>query len=94
MIKLNRGKRFSPGKNVRLLPGWTQNGTDGGRTGPNEEDIRHGETDSDDHGDHGEKCEMADREIVDWYREHVAGLFDPAYGMPQISVTLRREEAE
>jgi hypothetical protein len=42
----------------------------------------------------GEKCEMADREIVDWYREHVAGLFDPAYGMPQISVTLRREEAE
>ena len=42
----------------------------------------------------GEACRLSDAEILDWYRSRIAGLFDPAYGMPQISVTLRREEAE
>ena len=40
----------------------------------------------------GEKCEMSDEQILEWYRSHVAGLFDPAYGTPQISVSLKRTE--
>ena len=40
----------------------------------------------------GEKCEMSDGEIKNWYRTHVAGLFDPAYGTPEIDVQLTRIE--
>ena len=38
----------------------------------------------------GETCEMTDGEIVAWYREKIAGLFNPAYGTPEIEVTLKR----
>ena len=40
----------------------------------------------------GEKCEMSDTEIKDWYASHVAKLFDPAYGTPEIQVDLKRIE--
>lgn len=38
----------------------------------------------------GETCEMTDGEIIAWYREKIAGLFNPAYGTPEIEVTLKR----
>ena len=40
----------------------------------------------------GEKCEMSDEEIKEWYASHVAKLFDPAYGTPEIEVKLERIE--
>ena len=40
----------------------------------------------------GEKCEMTDDEIKEWYASHVAKLFDPAYGTPEIEVKLERIE--
>ena len=40
----------------------------------------------------GDKCDMLDQEIIDWYQTHVAGLFNPEYGTPQISVMLERTE--
>ena len=40
----------------------------------------------------GEKCEMTDAEIKDWYASHIAKLFDPAYGTPEIEVKLERIE--
>ena len=40
----------------------------------------------------GEKCEMSDGEIRDWYASHVAKLFNPAYGTPEITVELERIE--
>ena len=40
----------------------------------------------------GEKCEMTNQQIVDWYQEHINSLFNPQYGTPQISVTLERKE--
>ena len=40
----------------------------------------------------GEKCEMTDAEIEKWYKEHVAGLFDPAYGTPEITVNVKRKD--
>ena len=40
----------------------------------------------------GEKCEMTDAEIKAWYASHVAKLFNPAYGTPEIEVTLERIE--
>ena len=40
----------------------------------------------------GEKCEMTDAEIKDWYASHIAKLFDPAYGTPEIEVRLERIE--
>ncbi len=40
----------------------------------------------------GEKCEMSDREIIDWYQTHIADLFNPEFGRPQISVSLERTE--
>ena len=40
----------------------------------------------------GEKCEMTDGEIRDWYAAHVAKLFNPAYGTPEITVELKRIE--
>ena len=38
----------------------------------------------------GEPCEMTDSEIRQWYETHVAGLFNPAYGAPEITVTVKR----
>ncbi len=38
----------------------------------------------------GEKCELTDGQLVEWYRSHVAALFDPAYGTPEITVELKR----
>ena len=38
----------------------------------------------------GEVCEMSDAEIKNWYETHLANLFDPAYGTPEISVTVKR----
>ncbi len=40
----------------------------------------------------GEKCEMSDKEIRRWYETHVAGLFDPAYGTPEITVSVVRRD--
>ena len=40
----------------------------------------------------GEKCEMTDAAIKAWYETHVANLFDPAFGTPEISVELKRIE--
>ena len=40
----------------------------------------------------GEKCEMTDAEIKNWYASHIAKLFDPAYGTPEIEVQLERIE--
>lgn len=42
----------------------------------------------------GDKCEMSDHEIVNWYQTHIASLFNPQYGTPQISVTLERTELD
>ena len=38
----------------------------------------------------GDVCEMSDAEIKAWYESHVAGLFDPAYGTPEIDVQVKR----
>ena len=38
----------------------------------------------------GEKCEMLDEEIINWYHSNVAKLFNPEYGTPVITVTLKR----
>ena len=38
----------------------------------------------------GDVCELSDPEIMEWYRSHVAGLFNPAYGTPEISVAVER----
>ena len=38
----------------------------------------------------GEKCEMTDEQIREWYEANVRGLFNPAYGTPEISVDVKR----
>ncbi|MBE6529488.1 MAG: hypothetical protein E7680_02655 [Ruminococcaceae bacterium] len=38
----------------------------------------------------GEVCEMSDAEIKAWYESHLAKLFDPAYGTPEIVVEVKR----
>ena len=38
----------------------------------------------------GDVCEMSDAEIREWYESHVAGLFNPAYGTPEITVDVKR----
>lgn len=38
----------------------------------------------------GETCQMQDAEIKNWYEKSVAGLFDPAFGTPEISVNVQR----
>lgn len=38
----------------------------------------------------GEVCEMSNAEIKAWYEAHIAKLFDPAYGTPEISVDVKR----
>lgn len=40
----------------------------------------------------GEECEMNDAEIKAWYKEKVLGLFNPAYGTPEIKVELERKK--
>ena len=40
----------------------------------------------------GENCEMTDQEIRKWYEDSVAGLFNPAYGTPEISVKVERKQ--
>ena len=40
----------------------------------------------------GEKCEMTDEQIREWYETNVAKLFDPAYGTPRIDVKVERVE--
>lgn len=40
----------------------------------------------------GEKCELSDSEIREWYEKNISQLFNPEYGTPQISVNLKREE--
>jgi len=40
----------------------------------------------------GERCEMTDQQIIDWYQEHINSLFNPQYGTPLISVALERKE--
>ncbi len=40
----------------------------------------------------GEKCEMTDAEIREWYLKHVGGLFNKEYGTPDIDVTVERKE--
>ena len=40
----------------------------------------------------GEKCQMSDAEIKEWYEKNIARLFDPAYGTPEIEAEVRRTE--
>ena len=42
----------------------------------------------------GDVCELSDKEIREWYRAHVAKLFDPAFGTPEITVDLQRIPAK
>ena len=39
----------------------------------------------------GEPCEMDDASLKDWYETHIASLFDPRYGTPEICVEVSRE---
>lgn len=39
----------------------------------------------------GDTCEMTTEQIKAWYQTHVAGLFDPAYGTPEIAVDVQRK---
>ena len=38
----------------------------------------------------GDPCEMTDSEIKAWYETKIAGLFDPAYGTPEIRADVKR----
>lgn len=40
----------------------------------------------------GEKCELTDEQIKDWYRERIEGLLDPNIGGYEVSVSLERKE--
>ncbi|MBS7262518.1 MAG: hypothetical protein KIG36_02800 [Eubacteriales bacterium] len=40
----------------------------------------------------GEKCELTDAEIKAWYESHIAKLFNPEYGTPEITVKVVRTE--
>jgi hypothetical protein len=40
----------------------------------------------------GDKCELSDSEIKEWYETHIAKLFDPKYGTPEIVVSVDRKE--
>ncbi len=40
----------------------------------------------------GEKCELSYDEIIRWYEEKIAGLFNPEFGTPEIKVELKRIE--
>ncbi len=39
----------------------------------------------------GEPCEMDDAALKAWYETHIASLFDPRCGTPEIRVEVRRE---
>lgn len=39
----------------------------------------------------GEMCALSDEEIKTWYEKHIAALFDPQWGMPKITVGLKRK---
>lgn len=38
----------------------------------------------------GDVCVMSDEEIREWYEKSIAGLFNPAYGTPEIDVKVKR----
>ena len=38
----------------------------------------------------GDQCELSDTEIKAWYAGHVASLFDPKWGTPEITVDVKR----
>lgn len=40
----------------------------------------------------GEACALSDAEIKAWYADHVAGLFDPKWGTPEIAVDVKRKK--
>ncbi|MBQ7669757.1 MAG: hypothetical protein IJS45_03440 [Clostridia bacterium] len=40
----------------------------------------------------GEVCEMSTAEIKAWYEEKVAGLFNPEFGTPEITVNVKRKK--
>ncbi|MBP3729187.1 MAG: hypothetical protein J6H18_02815 [Lachnospiraceae bacterium] len=40
----------------------------------------------------GEVCELKGEEIRRWYEEKIRGLFDPAYGTPEIEVRVKKRE--
>ena len=42
----------------------------------------------------GEKCIMTDSEIREWYETHIAGLFNPEYGTPEITVDVVRRKVD
>ena len=41
----------------------------------------------------GEPCELDDAALKEWYLTHIAGLFNPAYGTPEIMVEVSRENS-
>ena len=40
----------------------------------------------------GEPCALSDDEIKAWYENHVAALFDPRWGTPEITVEVERNK--
>ncbi|MBO4325342.1 MAG: hypothetical protein IJL03_04650 [Lachnospiraceae bacterium] len=38
----------------------------------------------------GDVCEMSDAQIREWYEKSIAGLFNPEYGTPEITVDVKR----
>ena len=40
----------------------------------------------------GERCKLDEAALKEWYLTHIAGLFDPAYGTPKITVEVKRED--
>ena len=38
----------------------------------------------------GEPCEMDDAALKAWYESHIASLFNPRYGTPEIDVKIIR----
>lgn len=39
----------------------------------------------------GDPCELSDEEIRSWYASHIAALFDPRNGTPEITVEVARK---
>ena len=40
----------------------------------------------------GEKCEMSDAEIKEWYESNILKMFNRDYGTPEVSVDVKRTE--
>lgn len=38
----------------------------------------------------GDVCELNDEQIREWYEKSIAGLFNPEYGTPEITVDVQR----